>query len=395
LSGRRRIVGFVIVVSMIACNAVLGIDHYRDCAGMECGDSSVDSGFDTTPSDAEAGAPETGLGDAESGVPDTGVCSGQCSTKSCADGGLDCLGGACISDMCQPVVLANNETWASYVAVDGTNVYWTDGASGGGFVRAMPRGGGTPVTLTQGGSNEQFYAIAVYSGTVFYSEINKDHLVYAVPIDGGTAVPIASVKYASDLGIDGTGVYMVDTSGTVYATSFDGGALRTVASAGSTSFALALGNGFVYWGGWHGSDGGGPGAVWSAPASATDAAPFVVATNQTPVGIAVSTTTAYWVNQFGGTGVASTALPGGGTVTTFGGPVNGSRIALDCCNVYWTDYASGTVSKAPLGGGSATIIASNQFKPSGIAVDDVAVYWANQNGDAGVFSPGSIMRLAK
>jgi hypothetical protein len=80
---------------------------------------------------------------------------------------------------------------------------------------------------------------------------------------------------------------------------------------------------------------------------------------------------------------------GGGTATTL---ASGSGqnfpygIAADASSVYWTNTA-GTVMKVPLSGGTATTLASGQSNPYGIAVDATSVYWTNAG------SPGTVMKL--
>ena len=237
LSGRRRIVGFVIVVSMIACNAVLGIDHYRDYAGWSAGTARSTLASTRRRATRRLAHRRRGLATRSPACRTRVFAPASAPPRAARTAASTGLGGACILGHVSAGRPREQRDVGELRPCGRRHERLLDGRCErrGGFVRAMPRGGGTPVTaLRKVGQTSSFTPIAVYStGTVFYSEINKDHLVYSVPIDGGTGIPIASVKYASDLGIDGTGVYMVDTSGTVYATSFDGGALRTVASAGS------------------------------------------------------------------------------------------------------------------------------------------------------------------
>ena len=48
--------------------------------------------------------------------------------------------------------------------------------------------------------------------------------------------------------------------------------------------------------------------------------------------------------------------------------------------LYWVDnVTAGTVMRAPKAGGSATVLARDA-NPTAIAVDDRAVYWADEGG---------------
>lgn len=63
------------------------------------------------------------------------------------------------------------------------------------------------------------------------------------------------------------------------------------------------------------------------------------------------------------------------------------RVAMDARNVYWTDFGSGIVLKAPISGGETKVLASGQQGPCGIAIDDKSVYWSNNQG-------GTIMEVS-
>jgi hypothetical protein len=98
---------------------------------------------------------------------------------------------------------------------------------------------------------------------------------------------------------------------------------------------------------------GGPGLPSSDGGSGIQATLLTLATGAVPTGIAVDSTSVYWTNQ--------------------GTPANG--------------YQDGTVMKIPIGGGTATTLASSQDAPQSVAVDSVNVYWGN------TATAGSIMKV--
>ena len=70
---------------------------------------------------------------------------------------------------------------------------------------------------------------------------------------------------------------------------------------------------------------------------------------------------------------------GGGTATTLATGAPGSNgIAVDAMNVYWTvasaNDGGGSVMSVPIGGGSPTLLASAST-PTSLAVDSTSAYW--------------------
>lgn len=64
-------------------------------------------------------------------------------------------------------------------------------------------------------------------------------------------------------------------------------------------------------------------------------------------------------------------------------------VALDQDDVFWTDFALGTVSAVAKGGGDARVIAAGRESPSGVAAKDGVVYWTEFNGDMVASAPAS------
>jgi hypothetical protein len=59
-------------------------------------------------------------------------------------------------------------------------------------------------------------------------------------------------------------------------------------------------------------------------------------------------------------------------------------VALDHDDVYWTDFALGTVSAVPKAGGAVRVIAPGRDNPSGLVIVDKTIYWAE-------FGAGDVM----
>jgi sugar lactone lactonase YvrE len=63
---------------------------------------------------------------------------------------------------------------------------------------------------------------------------------------------------------------------------------------------------------------------------------------------------------------------------------------VDGTSVYWTTYNGGTVMRVPIGGGTATTLASGQNVPAGIGVGPGAAFWVNQGVPPAYATGGSV-----
>jgi hypothetical protein len=98
--------------------------------------------------------------------------------------------------------------------------------------------------------------------------------------------------------------------------------------------------------------------------------------------IACDGTNVYWADYAGGT--VSSLPAGGGSVLQYSSGLSFPyAVAVDASFVYWPNQGSGTLQKAPLGGGLVSTVVSGQSSPTGIASDAQNIYWTNQ-GDGTV-----------
>jgi sugar lactone lactonase YvrE len=88
---------------------------------------------------------------------------------------------------------------------------------------------------------------------------------------------------------------------------------------------------------------------------------------------------------------------GGGSATTLASGQTGPfAITADATSLYWVNYSDGSnngggaVMKMPLGGGTPTTLAKGLFRPNGMAVDATSVYWITESWTG---SDGTVMKL--
>ena len=262
----------------------------------------------------------------------------QTDSRNCGACMHDCLGGACDAGVCQPVVLVSGQPDLLFLAVNATNLYWTTDPAA---VVTMPIDGASATTLVSGGGPLE--GIAVDATSIYWSTYVDDTLM-KMPLAGGLPTTFAS-GLARPLGVavDAFNLYFSDTSGDVL------------------EIPLA---------------GGSPVTLTPTPAGFA-------------TGVAVNASSIYWSS---GGALNVMPLAGGASTDLVDGQDDAFGVAVDATNVYWTTLYGGLVLKMPLGGGSVTTLISGlSTYASGIAVDDVSLYWGATTAN----EVGSIMRLAK
>jgi hypothetical protein len=120
----------------------------------------------------------------------------------------------------------------------------------------------------------------------------------------------------------------------------------------------------------------GPPDAAPVDAGPPDAIATIATGQHTPWWIVVDGINAYWTN-FASGDIVQMALDGGApTILTNVGSNNANGMAVSATTIYWTNFTANTVESIPIGGGSVKTIASGEYSPQFMTVDQNNVYWA-------------------
>lgn len=306
----------------------------------------------------------TGASGGSGGTSGTGGSSGTGGAGTGGSGGCNPTG-AC--------VVVDSSSIAAF-AVDGTNVYFSDGSS----VQSVPKSGGFPTVLADGLTTTTGWHMALDSTHVYVHEGMpwSSKSILQVPIDGGSYEEI--VVAGDSLGpfaLGGQFLYWCGASPSyrsLWQTPKAGGAATEVAKGISSPDELVERGGFLYW-----ADGQNISRVaTSGPFPAT---PTSVPTGLTVSNFAVGADAIFLTSEADGL-VARVSLTGGGVMELATGQASVSDLAIDDDFVYWDVKTTPgrVIRKVPVDGGSMTQVVETSSESSlRIELDDTHVYWAD------------------
>ncbi len=376
------------------CGLVIGIpDHELLESNVDAGDAGSDGTVDAVVAlDASLDASKDARGDASpcdaADLASDPVNCGRC--------GHDCVGGGCVTGVCQAVPLAVSAGTPVALALSGTLVFWTESA---GAVQFAPKDGGNASTLIS--TSNDVDRLAVDSTYVYYSLYNQRVQYQGIDAaaGGGTeqflqpAMALFTRNGYVYVGYAGSG----NTSGLYACTTPPNPVCNAIISAldgnAGTYFldVKADDAGIVF-----SSSPNVGGAVWSCPPAGCSGpgATQLAANAGTQLNLAITSKDVFWVDTDGGAGrILHCARSNCQLSVTTIAPDEGvpRGIAADETNVYWTDFARGRVLACPLGGCPKTgpMVLAEGGAPAAIALDSTAVYFTN------AVNNGTIVRVAK
>lgn len=348
-------------------------------------DGGLDGPTGSSPDSAasSSGGNDSSVGSPEAATPDSGSCtqSARCMVT------LDSTG------------VERGQFTA--IAVDSTNVYWTN--AGGGTVMKVPIAGGPSTTLASG--QAQPWGIAVDGINVYWANFGNGGTTSAaveVPVQGGSPTTLESGLWSSHaIAVDSANVYWTNTPGAIISEPLGGGTPTTISTAGapyggsSEPGGLAVDGTQAFWTMIE------DGFLLATPVDGGATVTLAPGRQACPQSIVVDTTNVYWAagcaNIPGG---ALLKMPKtGGTPSTLASATvqvfSAGGVATDGTSVYFTSFdpnyvsscngmdagaCDGAVVKVPVGGGNPVTLAAVPAAPVAIAIDATSVYWVSSAG---------------
>ena len=320
---------------------------------------------------------------------------------NCAACGRSCLGASCVDTRCQPIELRPGQTFPHQIAVGESNIYWTNGGenTGNSEVLSASLTGSAPRTLVSMAGKAR--GLALDDTFVFWVD-SSDGSLHRVPRDGMGADQMIVAGPGMSGGTEEAGVVVAgdlvywsfESGGLIRVSGKDGNGAMDLATMQPDPRQLAVLDGVVYF-----TVGNDP-ELRSVPIGGGTVSIHTSDPELTPVnwtwGVTVADGFVFFRASDWGAGLAGRVVqfnPSDEAMTLFAETPGAKDITADATHLYFTSDEENTVARVPLAGGDVTVLATGQDNPTGIAVDDEAVYWTNRA--LGVPGGGSIMKVAK
>jgi hypothetical protein len=388
-----RIIGVLLVAAPLVAAAACGSTGGNVLQAVDAGGDSPLTEPDATGTDAPSDAQAAEASDAG--------CDGSFDSDpaNCGACGHDCLGGACVTGQCQPVLLATGGMPFS-VTVDDTRVYWVNDMNAG-DVRSVAKDGSAPLTIASNVAAP--YSVFVDASRVYWTEMITGR-VWSADKMGSNAVLLSDTQLEGPWAVvaDAISAYWLDiynfrgVAKAPFTGLPDGGMPAVLASGWAYVFGITQDSTNIYFTSegdeFRGDAGQGiPGKVLSVPKDGSSAAKILADNLAWPRFVAVDAAAVYWTDS---TSNAVFRLPfGDSQPTQIAQGQQPYGVAVDDTNVYFTtlgtDQADGTLVRVPKSGSSPSVVlATGLSYPSQVAVDAAAIYWGNTHG-------GTVMKIAK
>ena len=378
-----------------ACGTLIGIKDLQDGTGegADSGGGGAEGGpfaeaGDETSTQVEGGREDGGAGADASDASDADCGDTTQDKDNCGRCGHSCLGGDCAGGKCQPVAIAPGQGQISDVVIDATYVYFS--SISGDIVGRVAKTGGVVKTLASAPAVHVAKRVRVNATHVYWA--NDDFgpgTVSRCPITGCTGSPtvLANPEDPTGLALDSAHVTWADSNSFVIKRKpLDGGPEALVASPSARPLAVATDPPFTFWiedftGSVYRTEPADGGSVFIG---VSGTAGRVITTDKEYV---------YWgaAQDFGDPGHIARALRAGGPSELVGEAHGEPRgIFVDDQRVYWAAWATATDGGVVSGGVyscdkagcsvGSTDVATNVDHPSGVAVDDAAIYFGTKTG---------------
>jgi hypothetical protein len=323
--------------------------------------------------------------------------------------------------MCQPVTLASELPYPYRVAVDATAVYFTvfgtysasSEVNFDGMLCSVPKEGGPVSVLTQGGLVA--WGLAVDASNLYMSFAAQNYTaLYMYPKAGGVAVHLSSssTNYmaldVNDANATASRVFFRDNDAVVAVTP--GSAGVELAKVGTAVAGVATTGSEVVFGGagdWDATGAPlGNGVLMKVSMSGGNTS-TLDANAGSPYAVAADDTHAYYTDLFGHR-VMRASMDGSSVAAIATGQSHPYGVVVDGEYVYWTNRGagywnkamscggSGSLMRAPRGGGMVEVLAEGLDCPAWLVQDDASLYWVEQGTNPYQSTgDGRIARIAK